>query len=392
MGDVNAWRQRLSGYDPYDALLSPRVPKALRATRGGRQATIQLRRRMPLNLAPLLGIRPFVMAKTVACQLMAVSRRPASAERDSDLRALVTLLQETGGSLGGGRWGYEFDVQTRWAFYPAGSPNLIVTAFAARALLEASAATGNGDWLELGMASARWIARELVDPGGGFIRYVPDSHRLIHNANLLGAGCLAAAGVLSGDRNLLEAGSGAAGVSIAAQLESGGWPYGEGRGLGWEDNFHTAYDLDGLLTLSLAAGGERVAEALALGSRYWSTRFFGAAGEPWFGPRDAFPLDIHSAGTAIDVGARLARHGLCSPHLVEKVAEWTRERLVHPTTGRTFARQGRLMRDRRTFVRWGDAHYAMGLASLNLLQGEGRYPFEESIAAWRSRFESELRS
>ncbi len=36
-------------------------------------------------------------------------------------------------------WGYPFDVQTRWSFYPAGSPNVVVTSFAVQGLLEGSA-------------------------------------------------------------------------------------------------------------------------------------------------------------------------------------------------------------------------------------------------------------
>ena len=42
-------------------------------------------------------------------------------------------------------WGYPWDVQTRWSFYPAGSPNVVVTAFAASGLLEGAAALDRGD-------------------------------------------------------------------------------------------------------------------------------------------------------------------------------------------------------------------------------------------------------
>ena len=50
-------------------------------------------------------------------------------------------------------WGYPFDVQTRWSFYPAGSPNVVVTSFAVQGLLEGATAS------EIG---ARFATRAVV--------------------------------------------------------------------------------------------------------------------------------------------------------------------------------------------------------------------------------------
>ena len=41
-------------------------------------------------------------------------------------------------------WGYEFDVQTRWSFYPARTPNIIVTTFVANAFLDWYERDGDG--------------------------------------------------------------------------------------------------------------------------------------------------------------------------------------------------------------------------------------------------------
>ena len=47
------------------------------------------------------------------------------------LDALETLDGDR--SAGERAWGYHWDMQTRWSFYPAGSPNVVVTAFACSA-------------------------------------------------------------------------------------------------------------------------------------------------------------------------------------------------------------------------------------------------------------------
>lgn len=375
------WVERLTGFDPYDALLSPRVPRWMRGSVRGRQFAIQVRRRLPLELGPVLRIYPFIMAKSVACHLMAVSRQEPSSDRDSDIDALTSILYETRGNLGAGMWGYEFDVQTRWSYYPAGTPNLITTAFVCRALAEAGVATGRPHLIEQSTRSAEWIASSLIEQGAKpFVRYLAHSDTVVHNANLLGSACLAMVGSLAGKDDLVALALRCARRSVDAQDAAGAWPYGDGASLAWEDNIHTAFNLDALLTLSLITDDPGVVMALERGSAHWAQAFFGPDGEPYYEPNNRHPYDIHSASTAIDVGARLARHGLFDGALVERVAGWTRGKLVDASGYRTYARVGRVLVDKRHFVRWGDAHYALGLASLEVLRRGRGIPLEERLA------------
>ena len=69
---------RVVGLDPFDALRGSRVPRWVKRNRPARQALIQLRKRCPLDLAPLLGVRPFAMAKAVATFLTAAARTAGS--------------------------------------------------------------------------------------------------------------------------------------------------------------------------------------------------------------------------------------------------------------------------------------------------------------------------
>jgi hypothetical protein len=385
------WRRALSGGDPFDALAGTRVPRALLHGARARQAIIQLRKRCPVDLGPMLGVKPFVMAKTAGAFVTACARRTVDAATREDLDALRRILPTTEGCLGDGRWGYEFDVQTRWAYYPKGSPNLIATFFVARGAGEAGCALGEDDWLRMLHESAAYLSRELYEPGGGesYFRYVPESSTLVHNANLLGAGLVAASAALRGDVGLVESARVAALTSVAAQDAGGGWPYGVGESLRWQDSFHTAYNLDGLLLVWLATGDALIEASLRRGAADWRDNFFGPQGEPWYGPSATFPLDIHSAGTAMDVAARLASWGFLEPALAALVAAWTEANLVDPVSGAVWFRRNRASVDRRHFPRWNDAHLALGRASVELTQAGRLAPLESAVRDARVRLQKE---
>ncbi|HSQ21357.1 MAG TPA: hypothetical protein VLQ52_00960, partial [Coriobacteriia bacterium] len=154
----------------------------------------------------------------------------------------------------------------------------------------------------------------------------------------------------------------------------------EGGSLAWSDNFHTAYNLDGLFQVWLATGDAGVKAGLERGVAHWTRDFFETDGAPRYYPDKALPYDIHSAGTAIDVAARLATWGWETAALAEQVAEWTERHLVDPVTGTTYYQKRRFMTDRRHFVRWGDAHLMLGRASLELLRSRRRDPLEDAVA------------
>ena len=87
----------------------------------------------------------------------------------------------------GDGWGYHWDMQTRWSFYPAGSPNVVVTTFAGTALADAPRVLRTPAARDGRARPPRWVRDELLVDDGGFFAYHPGSDGNIHNANLLGA-------------------------------------------------------------------------------------------------------------------------------------------------------------------------------------------------------------
>jgi hypothetical protein len=378
------------GRDPFDGLRGQRVPGFLRRSARGRQAVIQVRKRIPFDLAPLYGVSPFRMAKADAAFLTAAARllvadRIGREEFDRTSGELVEGLLGGEGHTGDGSWGYEFDVQTRWAFYSAGSPNAIVTVFVGRALLCAGTSVGHLAWMDEGGLTASFVRRELLRRSGSgtYVAYVPGTDRVVYNASALGAGLLASAGAIRGDEDLVSEALECAEAVIQAQRPDGSWPYGEGGDLSWSDNFHTAFTIDGLLQIWLATHDRTVRAALDIAVDNWVRTFFDPDGGPRYYPHKAYPYDIHSAATAVDVAARLATHGWETAGLARQVHRWTLRSLVDPLSGVTWFQKHRFFVDTRNFVRWGEAHWALATSSLALLEAGTCDPLETAVATAR---------
>jgi hypothetical protein len=121
------------GYDAYDGLASPLL-RRLPGTLGKRVAT-QAVKRSPPGFRTILGIRPRAMTKALALFASADAR---TGYTQSSNQLIDTLLDRQPSE---GVWGYEFDVQVRWAFYPVGTSNMVVTG----QVMEAFADTGRID-------------------------------------------------------------------------------------------------------------------------------------------------------------------------------------------------------------------------------------------------------
>ncbi|MBT2596622.1 prenyltransferase/squalene oxidase repeat-containing protein [Arthrobacter sp. ISL-72] len=274
-----------SGCDPYDGLMSP-VARLL-PSRLTRQIWVQLLKRSGEGARNVAGIPAVRMSKSLALFSMSAFAL-GDHGRANDLAD--TLLDVAGG----GPWGYEFDVQTRWAHYPAGSPNVIATAFAVRAL----DLLGRAD--EVSEEALLWLL-SLRQPSGYFA-YTPMSDRLIHNGNLLAV------------ESILRLGGAQADVSVAievttrAQRPDGSWPYGAGTDLAWVDNFHTAYVLDSLRYIRSRSLVD--SEVIDRGTDYWLEELFLETGEPLYYATSKSPSkDVHNVATAVSTLAALVSEG-----------------------------------------------------------------------------------
>jgi hypothetical protein len=355
LGAATHWR----GPDPYDGLFA-HWPAVLVAGRRRRQAIIQLHARSPMDVRRLYRREHSLVPKAPALLGQAACRLLRACE-DEHLRelardALQTLHDDRG--CGEHGWGYPWDTQTRWSYYPGGSANIVATAFSANALVEGATVLEVPAWRVRAEQAAEWVASELFLPEEGYFAYHGHSDRLVHNANLLGAALvheLAPRG-----RGTEEAVRIATARTLEGQRADGTWAYGESSGLEWVDSFHTGYVLDSLCRLEDV--DSRIPDAIERGASAYLSSFFDTEGRPslWHGKR--FPEDSHSAGTGMTVLSRLAVRGIVPVEAVLRVARYTLAHLLHHNGHAIFRRQ-RWGATRVYYTRWCDAPVALGSAS-----------------------------
>jgi hypothetical protein len=321
-----------------------------------RQVLLQIHARSPYDVRRLYRRSHPRLPKaravfgSVGLRLHQLTGEPTA--RVAGLRAIEGLCADR--TAGDVAWGYAWDVQTRWGFYPAGSPNVVVTAYAISALLEAERETGRTEFGDRARAAASWALDELWVEREGFFAYHPGGTHNIHNANLLGAWLVSAA--MPHDAEARGRVRRAVERSLAAQNPDGSWPYGEGSNLDWVDSFHTGYVL--LCLDRMRSIDSEIDAALTAGTAPY-TRFFDSKGRAKLWADRRFPEDAHSSGTGLSTLGLLLRRGLVDGELVKRVAD--RRIAAGIRDGSAVFRHYRWGRSTVRYLRWCDAHVALGL-------------------------------
>jgi len=323
------------GYDAYDGLASP-ILRRLPGTLGKRIAT-QAIKRSPPGFRTILGIRPRAMTKALALFASADARMGYV---DSSDRLIDTLLDRQRSE---GVWGYEFDVQVRWAFYPVGTSNMVVTG----QVMEAFADTGRIDEV-LPERILAYIKSEMSFDDSSLM-YVPHAEEFIVNAHALGT------------RMLWRLGAEHQWVGrcvdriLDSQRADGSWGYGEKDSTGWIDNFHTINVLDSLNDLTPVF--PEIEPALSKGIGFWLDNLFEADGTPRYYSNKRGPTDVHNVATAV---SGLVRLGAREPRCQELLGGAVAALLDMQSADGGF----RAHRTGVPLMRWNQAHATLALADL----------------------------
>lgn len=357
------------GPDPYEGL-NTALGRHVRGRRP-RQAVIQAYKRLPFAPVPPLRAPRTPNSKALALALSGYST-PAGSELPGAgewLKRLPAMIEEL--NLGGtdAAWGYHFDAQTRHLFYARETPNAVATCFVAGALLDLHSLTGEDRPAQLAMRARPFLMSLLKRDRRGrpFFAYVSAGSELIHNANVMVAGTLARIHVLDPDQASVAAASEAVETTLALQPEGGIWPYGERGDLGWADNFHTAYIIEGLARIEAVVGIGAAERAAAVEA--WRRRFFGPLGEARFYPDQEFPLEAHSYASAIDCLCTTAQ---LEPRRRDELLDFASAVAMSAIATLWLEREGRFAfrrtsrgTNRREFMRWTNAPMFCALARLH---------------------------
>lgn len=356
------------GYEPFDGLSSVFRPLTFGNLMANR-LLMQLIRQSPVNLRPIMGVRPKDSTKGRGYMAHGyLYRYRATGDRSYIERAeacLDWLDHHKTPKFSKHSWSNHFDFASRGGSYTKDDPIIVWTALIGQAYLEAYEVTGRSRWLEIADSACGWIMdlpREKT-ARGSCLSYVAFGQSSIHNASMLGAAVLARTARHTGNRAYVDAATSAMEYSCSRQLPDGSWWYAEDQRYHWIDNFHTGYNLDSLKCYIESTGDTTWNEVLKKGLDYYKAHFFEADGCPKYYNTRRYPIDSQCAAQAIETMAHFSDRDPECLALSAKVARWTIANM-QGRDGHFYYRIYPLMKARTPMLHWAQGTMFKGLAVL----------------------------
>ncbi len=371
-----AWCQArdFAGHDPFDALNSRLLQATpLRHSRLARLAWTQAFKRAPVSLRSLALVPRGRNAKGTALFTLAALARYRTTRTDADAQTarglLADLLAQSLAGWHGAAWGYNFDWQGRAFYAPRGTPAIVPTAFAARALVEAADAFADKEYLGVARTTCDFILHDLRRNAAGdaeiCFSYTPHDDTRVFNASLLAAETLATVGAHTGEGELGEFALRAARYVARRQQTDGSWAYGADSYQAWADNFHTAFILTSLARIMHAcpAAQTEFAPVLRRGYDFWRANFFLPDGWPKYFPDRRYPADAHAVGASVVALCELRALAADALPYAHTIMQWALHNLRDPR-GFFYYQRRRGYTVRTPYMRWTQAWMAYALARL----------------------------
>ncbi|MBD3343460.1 MAG: hypothetical protein GF401_00185 [Chitinivibrionales bacterium] len=329
LSKVEQWveRHRYMAYEPFDGLTSAFRPLTFGNLLLDR-VLMQLVRQSPVNLRPLMGIRPLPSTKGRGYMTWAYLERFRRTGDDRykarALEQLDWLDKNKSPRFENHSWANHFDFASRGGRYSKHDSIVVWTSLIGHAYLDAYELFGIDRHRKIIESITRWIMDLPVtkDNAGLCIAYQPNDATLIHNASMLGASFLATAGKMMSNSQALKRARMAMHYSCAKQLSNGAWWYGEEPYNRWIDNFHTGYNLDSLYRYIAATGDDSLWEYLIRGFEFYKSNFFEKNGIPRYYHNRTYPVDSQCAGQALETLTLFSDIEPSSLETARKIAGW----------------------------------------------------------------------
>lgn len=371
-----------AGYDPFDALNST-VFDRLGGNRWpfARVAWLQLFKRSPVNLRPILAVPRKRNPKGIALIVLGLLERHRHRGNANDLVEAVKLgdwllTQSVDRDTWHHRaWGYHFDWAARAFYVPRGKPNAITTCYVARALYALGHMTGAQRFTDAAVDAGFFLdALYVNDTGVEYYAYIPGESAFVHNASLWSAALVGETAARTGNTAMCDRALRVARQSVSMQQTDGAWVYGTRGHHGFIDGFHTGYNLEALSALQKATATVEFREAIERGMYYYRRNFFLPDGTVKYYHDRVWPLDMHSVAQAIITLSKVGgEHD--DRALADKVLHRAHASLYMPEKKRFVYQKGRWWTNRINYLRWTQAwaFYALSLHAAtqsNRLEGQ----------------------
>ncbi len=362
--------QSFRGWDPYDGLNSPLLRPLIdsRLSRFFKLAFIQLIKKSPLNMRPLLGIEKEHNPKGLAlflsgyCTLYKISPRPEILNQIHSLSRQIILLRSK--SYSNSCWGYNFDWQSLSFFLPKWTPTVVATSYVGNALLDAYELTHEKAYLEHALSAGNFVMSDLnhsdKDESGFCLSYSPLDHSVVYNASLLGARLMSRLGYVQKDQTFINWAKPLVTYVLNKQKTDGSWVYGKANHHQWIDSFHTGFVLECLWDFQKYSA-QNFSEPLQLGLNFYCENFFLEDGAPKYYTHKTYPIDIHAPAQLLITLIKMEQFQK-KRELIDKVMNWTRENMQDEQGYFYFQKQRYLGKVKIPYMRWAQGWMFLSLA------------------------------
>jgi hypothetical protein len=332
-------------------------------------------KRFPVDLRPMFGVEYRQSFKGTALFAMANQRAAAVTGQDRYAREQERLLQwlvanrSTG--YAGFCGGHQHALQELDRRIEPGTPDVVSTAYATRALLEAEDLSD--EWVDIALSAADFLLKDLgyTSVGeGARLRYRPtdDGRTYVLNANALAARTFMDLYAATGETDHRHRAEALLRYVASKQTDSGGWMYTdppEDSHLRM-DNHHNGFILESYIWHRRVTGSAEFSAVIERGLSFYRHTLFEPDGAPNWDESSPYPRDVHAAAQGIITFGATGNH-----EFADQILRWTVERL--------YAGDGQFRYQRRrwytkpiTLMRWCQAWMAFAIGCHLMAEiGEG---------------------
>ena len=355
--------ERFKGYDPYDGLNSSLFHSFhfLSNRHLARLAWIQLLKRLPINIRPIVGISKDYNPKALGLFLSGYCNLYKINPTQDTLNYIIffssKLIELANTNYSGLCWGYNFDWQAKAFFQPKNTPTVVATTFIADALLSAYEITHNEQLLTIARSSCDFILKDLnrtYDNEENFaFSYSPLDKTVVFNASLLGSRLLSRVQHFTHEKELIDVAKKSVAFCCDYQQNDGSWSYGTLHFHQWIDNFHTGYNLECISDYMKYSEDHSYEDVLQKGFDYYVDTFFTENGISKYYNNSTFPIDIHAPAQLV---ITLSKLGLLNEYtkLTDRVLDWTITNM-QSKRGYFYFQKKKYFTSKIPYMRWSQA-------------------------------------
>jgi len=366
-------KENYIGYDPYDTLNSWMPFHWL--GKWGAILAIQLQKRNPLNVRPLLGIKKEINPKAFSLFLKAYSllyqkeQKPVYREKMDYF--FNWLRRNYSRGYKGFGWGYNFPWASSQKYLDPYVPSAVVTGFISKSLFQYYEATKNENVIEVLSGAKKFVLNELPrykDKTGLSISYTPMKKDICYNASLLAGVVLAINYYLKPNKELKNICIDLVDFVVSRQKNDGCWAYSEDIETGIQRkqiDFHQGYIIDCIYEIKklIDIRNSRWDTSIEKGLEFYRNRQFLDNGQALWRLPKKYPVDIHNQAQGVITFSKLCHLGDQYYPFAKRILEWTINNM-QSSSGYFYYQKRKYFWIKTPYIRWNQAWMFLAFATL----------------------------